>query len=248
MSLMSFLIHHFKTIGSTNDQLKSMISAPEFTVVTADEQTAGRGRRDRTWHSRAGDGLYLSLLVCPQRTLAPQSLLSLATAVATAEAIAAFVPTGVDIKWPNDVLISSRKVSGILIEGSTSDPAVSRIIIGIGVNLNSEDFPEELKKTATSILMETGQPVEPVHFRDYLLEKLGHWYQIWHAGEVKMILDRWRSLSSYAFGRDVRVVTDTGDVVGTTCGLAGDGALLVQVPGGEVRTIISGEVQSLRAH
>lgn len=245
---MNFHIHHFKTIGSTNDQLKSMLAAPEFTVVTADEQTAGRGRRDRSWHSRAGDGLYLSLLVCPQRQIAPQSLLSLAAAVATAEAIITFVPSRVDIKWPNDILIGERKVSGILIEGTSTEPSAARIVIGIGINLNSHELPKELEDRATSIFLETGSDIEPVQFRDYLLEKLGRWYQIWNAGDVKNILDRWRSLSSYAAGKEVRVITDTGEVIGTTCGLAADGALRVQLESGEVRTIISGEVQNLRAH
>ena len=86
-----------------------------------------------------------------------------------------------------------------------------------------------------------------MQFRDYLLEKLGRWYQFWNAGDVKTILDRWRSLSSYAVGKEVRVLTDTGEVIGTTCGLAADGALLVRLQSGEVRTIISGEVQNLRS-
>src|SRR2546423_10911395 len=104
-----FIIHHFATLGSTNDHLKWISDAPEFTCVVADEQTAGRGRRDRTWHSSLGEGLYLSVLLRPPKSSIKIPLLSLMSAVAVAETLLARDVAGVDIKWPNDVLVHECK-------------------------------------------------------------------------------------------------------------------------------------------
>ncbi len=199
---MQFQIHHFETVGSTNDVLKAMTEAPEFTVVVADEQTAGRGRRSRSWHSAAGDGLYLSLLLCPQNEKHTLSLLSLATAISVAETIREIPVRGVDIKWPNDVLIHERKVAGILIEGSSAGTQASRVIVGIGVNLNAKAFPAELEETATSLFLESGRLMDAVQFRDHLLGRLGEWYAIWSTGENASIIRTWESLSSYSHGTD----------------------------------------------
>ena len=115
-----FTIHHFASLGSTNDQLKTMLDAPEFSCVTADEQTAGRGRRDRVWHSVAGEGLYLSVLLRPEIAAEKIPLLSLMTAIAVAETIIQLTALSVDIKWPNDVLVNDHKVGGILIESTST--------------------------------------------------------------------------------------------------------------------------------
>lgn len=192
---MRFQIHHYETVSSTNDLLKAMTGAPEFTVIVADEQTAGRGRRSRSWHSSAGDGLYLSLLLCPRNEKAPLSLLSLAAAISVAETIRGIPVRGVDIKWPNDVLIHDLKVSGILIEGSSTGGQASRVIVGIGVNLNAKSFPAELAETATSLFLESGKLIDAVLFRDNLLDRLGEWYAIWNVGENASIIRAWESLS-----------------------------------------------------
>src|SRR5215471_1826954 len=112
-----FTIHHFTSLGSTNDHLKEMVGAPEFTCVVADEQTAGRGRRARTWHSTPGDGLYLSILLLPESDSSSKlPLISLLAAVAVAETLIERGVSEVDIKWPNDVLVNDRKICGILAE------------------------------------------------------------------------------------------------------------------------------------
>ncbi|MEK7831969.1 MAG: biotin--[acetyl-CoA-carboxylase] ligase, partial [Acidobacteriota bacterium] len=108
-----FVIHHYARLGSTNDFLKSLTAGePEFTCAVADEQTAGRGRRDRQWHSSPGEGLYLSVLLLPS---SPNriSLLSLMSSIAVAETLIERNVVGVDIKWPNDVMVNGRKVCGI---------------------------------------------------------------------------------------------------------------------------------------
>ncbi len=242
-----FIIHHFTSLGSTNDQLKAMVDAPEFTCVVADEQTAGRGRRTRTWHSSPGDGLYLSVLLRPQpASSAKVSLIGLMAAVAVAETLIERGVPGVDIKWPNDVLVNERKASGILAEAASEGSGSARIILGLGVNLNHKSFPAELSATATSIAIETGSQFAVDQFRDQLLEKIAWWYGVWGRDEAGLILNRWQELSTYSRDQRVIVTLDDEQVAGMTTGLAETGALRLITDSGEERTILVGEVMRLR--
>ena len=240
-----FTIQHFPTLGSTNDYLKQLADAPEFTCVIADEQTAGRGRRTRTWVSTPGEGLYLSVLLRPPAS-ANIALLSLLAAVAVAETLAQYNVAELDIKWPNDVLIGERKVCGILVEGASSGAQALRVIVGIGVNLNQEQFPPEISATATSLALHLGQAVEAADFRDRLLVRLAHWYSRWQQDEGRSVLERWQQFSSYAQGQIVAVSLDDEQVIGMTAGLTKDGALLLQLEDGTIRTLLVGEVFRLR--
>ncbi|MCI0660404.1 MAG: biotin--[acetyl-CoA-carboxylase] ligase [Acidobacteria bacterium] len=238
-----FIIHHFTEISSTNDRLKEMVDAPEFTCVVADQQTAGRGRRAHQWYSTPGDGLYLSILLRP-KSLARVSLLSLTAAIAVAETLLDRGVTGVDIKWPNDVLVNQRKVSGILAEGMSTAPAAIRLVIGIGVNLNHRSFPDSLGGIATSLAIETGVEIAVDRYREQLLDRIRHWYQRWESGAS--IIDRWQELSSYACGKNIIALLDDQRIEGETAGLTETGALRVKTTSGELRAIFSGEVLSLR--
>ncbi len=240
-----FTIHHFATLGSTNDYLKDLADAPEFTCVIADEQTAGRGRRTRTWFSTPGEGLYLSVLLRPSAAT-NIALLSLLAAVAVAETIAQYNVAELDIKWPNDVLIGERKVCGILVEGASSGAHASRVIVGIGVNLNHQQFPPEISATATSLALQLGHPVDAAEFRDRLLARLAHWYAHWQNDAGRSIVERWQQLSSYARGQAVAVTLADEQVTGMTAGLTKDGALVLQLPDGTRRVLLVGEVSRLR--
>ena len=242
-----FTIHHFTSLGSTNDQLKAMTGAPEFTCVVADEQTAGRGRRARAWHSSPGDGLYLSVLLLP-RTDSPSKipLISLLAAIAVAETMIERGVANVDIKWPNDVLVNDRKVSGILAEAVSEGPESLRLVLGVGVNLNHQSFPPELSETAASLAIETGERVAVEEFRDQLLDKIARWYEHWRRDESILIVNRWERLSTYARDKQVVVTLDDDKIIGVTDGLTETGALRLVVDGGEVKTILAGEVMRLR--
>lgn len=240
-----FTIQHFATLGSTNDYLKQLADVPEFTCVIADEQTAGRGRRTRTWVSTPGDGLYLSVLLRPP-TSANIALLSLLAAVAVAETLAQYNVAELDIKWPNDVLLGERKVCGILVEGASSSPHALRVILGIGVNLNHQHFPPEISEMATSLALHLDHAVDAAEFRDRMLARLAHWYSRWQQDEGRSIRERWQQLSSYVQGQNVAVTLDDKHVIGTTAGLTKDGALLLQLPDGTLRTLLVGEVSKLR--
>src|SRR5215471_1256449 len=245
-----FIIHHFTSLGSTNDQLKAMAAAPEGACVVADEQTAGRGRRARKWHSSPGDGLYMSVLFLPRSDASSRlPLTGLWAAVAVAETLIERGVAGVDIKWPNDVLVNERKVSGVLAEAVSVGSESLRLVLGIGVNLNHRSFssgPPELGETATSLAIETGRPIVVEEFRDLLLEKIAQWYELWLRGEPALIIDRWTRLSSYARGRRVTVTIENEKLTGVTDGLTETGALRLAVDGGDVKTILAGEVSRLR--
>jgi len=241
-----FTIHHFASLGSTNDQLKAMVAAPEFTCVVADEQTAGRGRRARTWYSSPGAGLYLSILFLPRSDSASRlPLTGLLAAVAVAETLIERGVVGVDIKWPNDALVNGRKISGVLAEAVSAGSESPRLILGVGVNLNHRSFPPELSESATSLAIETGERVVVEEFRDRLLEKIAQWYELWLRGASASIIDRWSRLSTYARDQQVVVMLEGEKLTGVTDGLTETGALRLVVDGG-VRTILAGEVTKLR--
>lgn len=242
-----FIIHHFTSLSSTNDQLKAMASAPEFTCVVADEQTAGRGRRARAWYSSPGDGLYISILFLPRSDSSSRlPLTGLLAAVAVAETLIERGVAGVDIKWPNDVLAGGRKISGVLAEAVSAGPESPRLILGVGVNLNHRSFPPDLSESATSLAIETGGRAVVDEFRDRLLEKIAQWYELWLRDESASIIDRWSRLSTYARGQRVVVAVEDEKLTGVTDGLTETGALRLVVDGGAVRTILAGEVTKLR--
>lgn len=242
-----FLIHHLSTVDSTNTYLKAMRDAPEWTVVTADEQTAGRGRHANQWHSAAGAGLYLSVLLRPGVGMRRAGCLSLLAAVAGAETLLDLGLEGVDIKWPNDLLVGERKIGGILIESETSSSGrLDRAIVGMGMNLNHTAFPPPLDRTATSYRIETGQAIEVATVRARLLERLEDWYRSWRNGEEDAIRDRWLALSSYGRGRSIWVTIGGERIEGVTAGLDPEGALRLITPDGAVRTILTGEVSHVR--
>jgi BirA family transcriptional regulator, biotin operon repressor / biotin---[acetyl-CoA-carboxylase] ligase len=247
-----FTILHYDSLPSTNDHLKQLTDAPEFTCVTATMQTAGRGRRERVWHSTPGDGLYLSVLLRPLIPARQIPLLSLMAAVAVAEAVTAAArgiarkDLDVDIKWPNDVLAGGRKLSGVLIESVSAANEAPRVVVGIGVNLNHQSFPPELSGVATSLAIECGARFAVEEFRGLLLDALARWYEVLGGGGAARLLRRWQELSSYARGKQVVVRLDDKELRGVTEGLTESGALLVRAESGELHTVLAGEVVGLR--
>lgn len=240
-------ILRYDSISSTNDVARELAvtGAPEGLCVIAREQTAGRGRHGHSWSSPAGEGLYLSLILRPQINPADAAIMTLAAAVGVAETLKLDFNAAVDIKWPNDVLASDRKICGILVESAIQNEQLQYAVIGIGVNIAQRSFPDEISDTATSLLLETGRLVEPEEFARPMLERIEGWYRnvIDHREKV---IARWEELSSYARGRRVGVESTAGAIEGVTRGLTSSGALRLETANGETREIVAGEV-SLRA-
>ncbi|MFQ5352312.1 MAG: biotin--[acetyl-CoA-carboxylase] ligase, partial [Candidatus Binatia bacterium] len=200
----------------------------EGLVVIADEQSAGRGRLGRQWESVPGVNLYLSVLLRPDIPPAHAPQLSLVAAVAVASALSEI---GLEpaIKWPNDVLLGGRKVCGVLTEIEAETDRVGFVVVGIGVNLNSEaeHFSEDLRDTATSVLIHSGRSVDRVAFVASLLGHLERLYATYTHEGFSAIAPQWEARSSLR-GRAVTVVVAGRRLRGQCVGIDTDGALLVK--------------------
>ena len=230
----------FASVGSTNDVAASL---PLGSVVVAGHQSAGRGRRGHTWFSPPGSGLYVSIVLAPAtgRIDPPRAtmLLTLAAGVAIAEGVEAATGLAADLKWPNDLLVSGKKLCGILAEGSGQT-----VVLGYGINVLESAFPPELHDRATSLQTELGRVVECDPVLEETLAALSRRYDDLVGGRFDAILDAWRRRAPRASGARVTWTTIEGTRSGVTAGIDDRGALLVQV-GDRVERIVSGEVEWL---
>jgi BirA family biotin operon repressor/biotin-[acetyl-CoA-carboxylase] ligase len=249
-------VHHLPSVGSTNALAleAALAGAPHGSVWVADEQTAGRGRGGHGWHSTAGDGLYMSVLLRPQMALVDALWLSLSTGLAVKTAIAAVTELAVDIRWPNDLLLGVRKCGGILVETSASPsqldtPAMLRYaVIGVGINVNHERFPAELESLATSLRREAGRPWPREPLLVEFLRALEAEIRLLEAelrGEAGGLglLDRFAAASSWVRKKRVSVDED-GGYTGVTDGLDSRGFLRVAGDDGLLHTVLSGGVRT----
>jgi BirA family biotin operon repressor/biotin-[acetyl-CoA-carboxylase] ligase len=244
---LSGLARFHEEIGSTNTELLRMADegAPEWTVVAAGHQAAGRGRLGRTWVEAPGSSLLVSVLIRP--TLAPSvaSLITLGAGTSAAMAIEAACGFDARCKWPNDLVVRGRKLGGILVEAKVEGATLAHAVIGIGINLRQghEDFPPELRDIATSVVIEGGRPDD----KELLVELLSNLRRICDStdpGFHRTILDGYRERCDTT-GRTVRATTSGGtEVEGRATGIAEGGELLLETPSG-VASIGFGEVVHL---
>ncbi|MDI9569597.1 MAG: biotin--[acetyl-CoA-carboxylase] ligase [Pseudomonadota bacterium] len=239
-------IRFFPRTDSTNRQAKALAAAgaTEGTVVIAEEQSAGRGRRGRTWFSPPRAGIYMSLILRPD--IAPQEAPRFAILGATAAATVVRATTGLEatIKWPNDILVGGRKIGGILTEASMEMDRVEYLVIGVGLNVNSSRraFPPELRSVATSVRAETGRPASRICLARRLLESLEAAYHECRQEGFAPIMERWRSLTEM-LGRRVEVDVRGRRLAGDVEAFDADGALVLRTPDGELLRLFSGDVQ-----
>jgi BirA family biotin operon repressor/biotin-[acetyl-CoA-carboxylase] ligase len=232
----------YPSAASTNELAKEAArqGVVEGTVIIAEEQTAGRGRRQRSWLSPRG-GIALSVVLYPSRDNLP-SLIMLAS-LAVARSIAAVTALKPQIKWPNDVLISDRKVCGILVESEVRGDKVDYAVIGIGVNVNLERASlAKLAPEATSLAAELGREVSIRDLiRKLLMETDGLYLSLRSGGSV---YEKWCD-SLVTLGREVRVESGGAEDTGIAESVARDGSLLLRRPDGSLRRVVAGDV-SLR--
>ena len=227
-------VHH-RLADSTNERAKDLAAsgAPHGTLVTADEQTAGRGRQGRTWVAPPGSAILMSLVVRQGGESYP--LLPLATALAVSEACEAHAPVECAIKWPNDVWIERRKVAGILLEGR---PQAGWAVVGVGLNVSTaaDEFPEELRDTATSLVSEGADSSDKEDVLATLLERL----DVWLRAKPGDVISAWTHRDAL-LGEQVR--WNGGE--GVAAGIDESGALLVDTDDGRM-ALDAGEVHLLR--
>lgn len=220
---------HHDVTDSTNERARELAGegAAHGTLVTAGEQTAGRGRQGRTWTAAPGEALLMSTIV---RDLEPRhALLPLMAALAVCEAAEAVSDVSCQIKWPNDVWVDRRKLSGILVEAR---PAAGWAIVGIGLNTGVREFPEELRETATTLSLASPDVALPP-----LLASLDRWL----SADADEILTAWRQRDAL-IGSTVR----WQDGEGTARGVDDSGSLLVETANGEIIALGAGEVHLQR--
>jgi len=239
-------IHHYSRAASTNDIAYKIAleGGEEGEVVVAEEQTQGRGRGNHYWFSPPG-GLWFSLILYPQKILSSQvPALNLLGALGIAITCGKLFPTlSSQIRWPNDTVIGDRKVGGVLCRAKCKKDKAIFVVMGIGVNLNIEEFPPSLCHTATSLRKESGHTVEREAFLQTLLEEMEELYII-SQRDFSFILERARLLSSL-LGKQVAVQMRQGEIKGLAQDLDEEGNLILRLESG-IQTRITPEEGYLR--
>ncbi len=237
-------VHGYRKVKSTND-LASRLAADkaiEGSVVTAEEQTAGRGRLGRNWYSPVGVGIYASIVLRPKLQPEQAPGISLMTALALATTIDKYLPGQIQIKWPNDLLICGKKAAGILTELSADKGRIDYLIVGVGINVNQTGgmFPDEIKKSATSIRRTLRKKISRVRLLQEFLYNFEREYLQYQKHLLNKSLKKLQRYSSL-LGHDVVVTSGREQIRGQAVDIDSSGALVVDT-GDDRRIITAGEV------
>jgi BirA family transcriptional regulator, biotin operon repressor / biotin---[acetyl-CoA-carboxylase] ligase len=240
------VIHYEESVPSTQKIAHDLAGngAVEGTLVIADEQTAGRGRLMREWHSSPSSGIWMSLILKPH--LPPQKApqFTLITAVAVVQAIEEVTELQPQIKWPNDILINGKKVTGILTELQAESDKINSIIIGIGMNVNHtiDHFPDEIRSIATSLAIEKGNQLSRAELVQNVLERIESLYKLYMKEGFTPIKLLWESYA-VSIGKKIRARTINGTIEGTALGITAEGVLKIKDHKGTVHQIYSADIE-----
>lgn len=234
----------YEITDSTNVQAKRLAEqgAAQGTLVVAEEQTAGRGRRGRDWRSPAGSNIYFTLLLRPEYTTDCASMVTLVMALAVREAVQEICGTDAGIKWPNDVVVGGKKVTGILTEMSLEGMEIQHVVIGVGINVKEQTFPAEIADKATSLEEAAGKPVSRAALLQKIMEHFEVDYEKFLQTKDLSLLKQGYNEALVNLGREVRVLDPAGEYGGTALGINEKGELLVRTADGSVKEVYAGEV------
>jgi len=242
-------LHLYDRIESTNTTALALAEqgAPEGTVILADSQTQGRGRMGRSWISPPNLNLYFSVVFRPNGDPSRVGLWSLAAAVAAARTIEQVTALPARLKWPNDILVHSRKVSGLLLESAIQSGRVKHLVLGIGLNVNlaRNVLPDSLRNSVTSLREELGRDLDRVELFQRLLEQLENQYQSFQTEPPYKVLESYTALSD-TLGQSVTVQVPDREWTGQAIGITPAGDLIVQRPDGQQTVFRSGDVVHVR--
>jgi len=233
---------HKESLSSTNDLAKELAyKVPDGTVIVAEEQTKGRGRMGRSWFSEKSSCILTSLILKPQIRPEKTVALTQVAALAVVKAIEEVCSVKTKIKWPNDIILNSKKVCGILTEMSSEIDVVNYIVIGIGINVNCTKFPDDLKEKATSLQLELGKPVDRKKLLASLLNNLEIYYKKYEEkgfeSLIPLILE-----NSITIGKEVRAIYADREIKGQAITIDKEGKLIIRTEKGEEIALLSGEV------
>lgn len=230
--------------GSTNEDAKVLAEqgAVHGTLVVADSQSGGKGRRGRSWHSPKGTAIAMSLILKPQLEAEKASMLTLVQAMAVAKALEELGQAKPQIKWPNDILINEKKVCGILTEMYLNKTEIASIIIGCGINVNQEHFPQEIAQIATSLKIELGQEQSRVKLIGRICELFEECFEkFMETKDFSRMAEEYNEFL-ISKGRQVKVLDPKGEFTGEALGVNACGELLVKRADGETVNVYAGEV------
>lgn len=240
-------VHCYKEVTSTNAVAKELaLNAlnKNGIVVTAESQSAGKGRLGRPWASAAGAGLWCSIVIAPEMALTEASRFSFIAAVAITESIRQVTGLEVQIKWPNDIVYQGKKLCGILVEMVAEAEQVDFFILGFGINVNQslQDFPKEIQEKATSLRIETGQSISRAKLLQSILYTLNMNLSVYKKQYFEPIKEKWCDYACL-LGEDVVIMNHNKNFYeGELLGIDDDGALLLKSANGDVRRVLAGDV------
>lgn len=237
-------ILYYDTTDSTNLRAKEAAETPDShgLLVITDSQEAGRGRRGRSWSSEKGEALAMSFVLKPKLACEKLSMITLPAAVAVSRAIERVTGLVNEIKWPNDIVIHGRKVCGILTEMSTQEDYVNHVVVGIGVNVNTAHFPEEIKDMAGSLFTEGQKRVKRAVLAAAILEEFENIYDQFEQMENLSFLQEEYNSRLVSMGKEIKVVSKDGERKGRSGGINETGELYVTFEDGTTELVYSGEV------
>ncbi|MBB6674105.1 biotin--[acetyl-CoA-carboxylase] ligase [Cohnella nanjingensis] len=232
-------------VASTQNEIRQLAEegAPEGTLVIAEQQEKGRGRMGRSWLSPPGKGVYMSLLLRPDVPLPLAPQLTLMSAVALCRALTRVTGLAIGIKWPNDLLVEGRKISGILLESAAEDERIRYVVVGLGiaVNLDEADYSEELRARAVSLKMAAGRAFDRAALIGEVLLEFERLYAVYKEQGFEPIRTLWEA-NAVTLNKTVTLHTAQGPFDGIPRELDASGGLRVELPGGGWRTVYSAEV------
>lgn len=232
----------FNEIPSTNSKAKELAQKgeEEGTIVISRIQKKGRGRFDRLWESPEG-GLYLSIILRPDCPPNKATLLTLVTSLVVSKTINRYDLSS-NIKWPNDVRVNGKKIAGILLESEAHENKVEYIILGVGINLNTDTnlLSKKIKFISTSLSEEIGNSVDYYNFLKNLLFNFNKYYKIFLDKKYESILKEWKKQSD-TLGRRVRITTSSEQIIGRACDIDQSGFLIVIKDSGKYKKATSGD-------
>lgn len=237
-------IIHLEQVDSTNTLAKKLADEgkTEGTLVLAEEQTGGRGRRGRSWCTPKGSAVAMTLLLRPKFRPEHASMVTLIMGLAVTKAIRQLCSINAGIKWPNDVVYNGKKICGILTEMSAGQDGIHHVVVGVGINVNAAEFPEELRSIATSLLLELGWEVD----RNELIAESLFWFEKYYEAFVQKESFAPLKAEYETFllnkGQKVKVLEPGNEYTGTALGINEKGELLVQREDGIMTAVYAGEV------
>lgn len=239
-------IYYEESVSSTQKIALQMSvdGDPEGTIVIAEEQTSGRGRMNREWYSAKFSGIWMSIILRPDLLPKDAPQLTLITAVAIVQAIEEVTTLHPQIKWPNDILVNGKKVTGILTELQAESDRINSVIIGIGMNVNQESnsFPDEIASIATSLFIESGKKVNRAKLIQVVLTKLEYLYDLYLQEGFYPIKLLWESYA-VSIGKMIKARMLKETVKGKALGITDDGVLMLEDDSGKVHYIYSADIE-----